>query len=150
MSVEEAYNTLFIARIRKKATINERGCWLINTSLDYDGYYIGSYRGKAVRAHKKIYIITHGEIPKGLVTDHLCKNRNCCNPDHLEIVTNLENIRRGKSFNGSKTHCKNGHKYTPDNTYLDSKGHRHCNTCRYEANKKARAKRMERDNKDKV
>ncbi len=154
MDLEDAHNIIFIERLRAKSTTNEKGCWLIHTSLDKDGYHVASYRGKAVRAHKKMFIILKGKIPDGMVIDHLCRNRNCCNPDHLEAVTSGENSRRGLtgSTNRNKTHCPQGHEFTPENTYKDSKGHRHCNTCRYNVNKKRCDYRLDwqRNNKDKV
>ncbi len=116
MNLEDAHNIIFVERLRAKSTTNEKGCWLINTSLDKDGYHVASYRGKAVRAHKKMFIILKGEIPEGMVIDHLCRNRNCCNPEHLEAVSIRENILRGESGNGKKTHCPQGHEYTPENT----------------------------------
>lgn len=152
MNLEDAHNVIFIERLRAKSTTNEKGCWLIHTSLDKDGYHVASYRGKAVRAHNKIFIILKGEIPEGMVIDHLCRNRNCCNPEHLEAVPPKENIQRGKSHNGEKTHCVHGHAFTPENTYKDARGHRHCNTCRYNVNKKRGEYRLEwqRNNKDKL
>lgn len=154
MNLEEAYNTIFVERLRAKSTTNEKGCWLIHTSLDKDGYHVASYRGKAVRAHKKMFLILNGEIPAGMVIDHMCRNRNCCNPEHLEAVTSGENSRRGLtgSKNKNKTHCPQGHPYSEKNTALDSKGHRHCKICMYNHNK-ARGdykNNWERNNKDKV
>jgi hypothetical protein len=68
-------------------------------------------------------MLYRGEIPEGLVLDHLCKTRCCVNPWHLEPVTLLENIRRGdhpyeKTRNGKKTHCKNGHPFNEENTWI--------------------------------
>ncbi len=148
MSIEDAYDNLFVDRIKKKAITNEQGCWIVQTSLDQDGYYIASYRGKAVRAHKKIYIILKEEIPKGMVTDHLCKNRACCNPRHIEIVTSRENIRRGISANRNKTHCPKGHKFTLENTYIEKakpnhSSSRHCKICRSAVSKKQWIQKLE-------
>lgn len=142
--LEDAYDNLFAARIIKKSFINKKGCWIMLTSLDSDGYHIGSYRGKAVRTHKKIYVLTKVDIPKGMVTDHLCRNRACCNPDHLEIVTTQENIRRGISSNRDKTHCPQGHQFTPENTYIEkNNNHRHCKICRTAVSKRQWQQKLE-------
>jgi hypothetical protein len=91
--------------------------------------------GKTVNAvvHLVVYELMRHPIPDGLEIDHLCRNRSCCNPDHLEPVTTTVNIRRGTSpsaRNAAATVCKNGHVLTPDNTYVrrDGRG-RQCRTC---------------------
>lgn len=89
-------------------------------------------KGVMVLAHRWIYEKTHGPIPDGLVVDHLCRVRRCVNVDHLEAVTNLENLRRGLGYglqNGMRTHCLHGHEYTPENTYTDRKGGIRCRAC---------------------
>lgn len=75
-----------------------------------------------------------GPIPEGLDLDHLCRVRQCVNPDHLEPVTARENLMRSPltqaSINSAKTHCKRGHEFTPDNTRIFPKsGSRCCKTC---------------------
>ena len=153
MNVEEAHNVLFIERLKNKSTTNEKGCFLIHTSLDKDGYHIASYRGKAVKGYRKAFIIKNGPIPKGLVLNHLCRNRKCWNPNHLEIVTTKENIQKGISHNANKTHCPQGHEYTPENTYIEPKGgNRHCKICQKLTNQKLGSYRLDwqRNNKPKV
>ena len=71
-------------------------------------------------------------IPSGMTVDHLCRNRACVNPEHMEVVTNKENVLRGvglSALNYRKTECFHGHQYTPANTKLNTKGHRLCVTC---------------------
>lgn len=74
-----------------------------------------------------------GPIPEGLVIDHLCRNRGCVNPDHLEAVTQRENILRGEGLaaaNARKTHCPKGHPYSGENLYVvPSSGRRQCRIC---------------------
>lgn len=85
-----------------------------------------------VLAHRWSYIQANGPIDDSLVIDHLCRNRSCVNPDHMEPVTNLENLRRGAGYglrNGMRSTCINGHDYTPDNTYLDPRGGVRCRRC---------------------
>lgn len=98
-------------------------------------------------AHKFIYLQLVGEMPEGLQLDHLCRNTLCVNPDHLEPVTALINVRRcpwnAADMNRVKTHCKRGHEYSPENTRVRD-GSRQCVQChrlaarrRYQARKAA-------------
>jgi hypothetical protein len=73
-----------------------------------------------------------GKIPEGLQIDHLCRVRECANPAHLEAVTCRENLLRGDTVtahNANKTHCVNGHEYTPENTAITRDGCRRCRIC---------------------
>lgn len=114
-----------------------------------DGYGHFQNRGRNWLAHRMAYEIGVGPIPKGLTIDHLCRNRGCQNPEHLEPVTNRENLRRGEGFgavNSRKTVCDNGHAFTPENTYIVLKGGvpaaRYCKACnRARARKYAARKR---------
>jgi hypothetical protein len=90
-----------------------------------------SVGGKQYKPHRLAYQLTMGQIPDGLVIDHLCRNRRCCNPAHMEPVTNGENVHRGNGIyarNGRKTHCAKGHEFTPENT-LRRKHGRGCREC---------------------
>ena len=90
-------------------------------------------RGVTMLAHRWSYEHFVGPIPDGLVIDHLCRVRHCVNPDHLEPVTNEENLRRGAGYglrNGMRSACINGHEYTPENTYTHpTKGSVTCREC---------------------
>lgn len=91
-----------------------------------------------VAAHRWAYEYMVTEIPEGLELDHLCRNRACVNPWHLEPVTPRENTLRSANpcaANARKTHCSNGHEYTEENTYLRPEGHRMCRTCRAASNR---------------
>lgn len=86
---------------------------------------------KLVLAHRIAYTNRYGEIPPDLVIDHLCRNGLCVNPEHLEAVTNVENILRGEGApakNARKTHCKNGHELSAENCW-NRKGRRACKIC---------------------
>ena len=93
-------------------------------------------------AHRVVYSALRGEIPEGLELDHLCRNRRCVNPWHLELVTGRVNTLRGdalSAINARKTHCIGGHAFTPENTRIWG-GQRICRTCRREALRRAYAR----------
>jgi hypothetical protein len=72
-----------------------KGCWLWQRSLDKDGYGYFRSHGKIIRAHCYYYEAKFGRMPEGLLPDHICRNRACVNPDHIEPVPHVENCRRG-------------------------------------------------------
>ena len=74
--------------------INEKGCWVWQRST-FQGYGVTVINGKSKQAHRLYYQNKYGEIPKGFVLDHLCRNRSCVNIEHLELVTYAVNIQRG-------------------------------------------------------
>lgn len=116
-------------------------CWLWKASINGGGY--GQFRldGKLRKAHRVAWEMLVGPIPEGRHLDHLCRVRNCVNPDHLEPVTQAENIRRGNvgKHNPVKTHCPQGHEYAGDNTYRKPPGYRECRTCNRERQRRWRA-----------
>lgn len=104
------------------------GCWLWTGCGTPSGYGSAYWSGRLNRAHRLIYEILRGPIPEGLQIDHLCRVRCCVNPDHLEPVTHLENVRRGSR--ATKTHCIRGHLLSGKNLRNCKNGWRRCRTCR--------------------
>ena len=82
-------------RFEGRYLISDSGCWEWRGARTTDGYGTFSIHSKTVYAHRYSYEIHMGDIPDGLVLDHLCRVRHCVNPGHLEAVTNAENVRRG-------------------------------------------------------
>lgn len=120
-------------------------CWVWTGTLDGTGYGVFCHAGKRFRSHRYSYELMVAEIPAGLVIDHLCRNRACCNPWHLEPVTEQVNIIRGigpTAINAAKTECPQGHAYSPDNVYVDRSGYRYCRQCR--SDRRPPAERVER------
>jgi len=118
------------------------GCWLWIGCGNHRGYGQIKIAGVQHLAHRVSYELFVGPIPAGLQIDHLCRVRCCVNPSHLEPVTGLENARRGLggSNESAKTHCPQGHAYTPENTCV-CRGARHCRQCNRD---RARVRRSHR------
>lgn len=110
-----------LSRFMEKVRVEESGCWRWIGTITTSGY--GQFRvgDKRCMAHRVAYEMKFGNIPDGLELDHLCRNRWCVNPNHLEPVTHKENMRRSPISTGGKTHCKRGHEFTEENTRLEGK-----------------------------
>jgi len=160
-------------RFIKRISVVASGCWNWTGVLDRDGYARFHKSKNQHRAHRVSYEFHNGAIPQGLTIDHLCKNKGCVNPEHLEAVTKEENASRHNAEGYKKwwstlsnkdkvkfieksskkaskvaaakkltaTHCRRGHEWKPETTYIvPSTGHRRCNVCFAEVQKRAKAK----------
>jgi hypothetical protein len=112
-------------------------CLIWTGTLNSKGYGVLTQQRKQYYAHRMAYEARHGDIPVGVsprpVIDHLCRTPSCVNADHLDLVTDKENVLRGRSFaatNAVKTHCIRGHEFTPENTYFEQTGSRVCRECK--------------------
>ena len=125
-----ANNISPIKRFLKNLIINKNGCWEWQRHL-VTGYGRFRINYKHTFTHRFIYEYYYGKINNSLVLDHLCRNRKCCNPKHLEVVTQKENINRGLTgtVHTRKTHCPKGHPYSGDNLYITPNGDNQCRTC---------------------
>lgn len=136
----------------KVAVRSRNECWQWLGYRDPEGY--GRFHERTgsakihitIRAHRWIYKEVVGDIPEGYVIDHLCRDRGCVNPSHLEAVTNQENLERGwgrRIKNGMVNECINGHEFTSDNTYLHPRGSKVCRTCTARSRRKYELRKKE-------
>lgn len=122
-------------QLAEKVRVTEDGCWVWTGRMQNRGYGLVRVDGKPALTHRVSYELHVGPIPDGLHIDHLCRNRACCNPAHLEPVTHRENVLRGvgpSAVNAKRTECKHGHHLSGDNLRVyvyGSKTMRVCVTC---------------------
>lgn len=151
-----SYASKFYDKFISKLTISVSNCWLLKTNAPngYSRFRVGTSRNDPLLSgHRYSYEIHKGPIPNGLVIDHLCRVKNCVNPDHLEAVTSKENTNRGvlrdvvrnrspiisaafrkagqdawAAKQKARTHCKWGHEFSNENVRMQN-GARICRQC---------------------
>lgn len=133
-------------RFWDKVHVNLNGCWEWLGYKIRGGYGAIKWQGRTHCAHRVAYECLIGPIPKGLELDHLCRNRGCVRPDHLEPVTHSENIRRGQGpyltrlRHQEKTSCPQGHPYSGTNLRVRPNGKRDCRACDRDYKRRIRAR----------
>lgn len=136
-----------VRRVASRVVINVSGCWECSYAKDTSGYPQVSYLSRMELTHRVMFTAANGMIPAALQIDHLCRNRSCCNPSHLEAVPSRENTLRGDTVparNAAKTHCPRGHLYGPDNAYpsdLKRGKQRRCRACHIASTKSSFARK---------
>lgn len=122
----------FRKRIEQSTKMTDDGCIVWVYGEDVAGYKRIGVSGRRYMAHRAVYRFLIGEIPEGMVIDHLCRNRACVNPEHLQPVTNRVNVLRGDgptAVNYRKTHCKRGHALVGSNLRSRTTRGRECREC---------------------
>lgn len=129
------------ANFRARIVVSDSGCWLWSGRLVH-GYGQVAVGQTTKRAHRYVYEALLGPIPDGLTLDHLCRVRNCVNPDHLEPVTQRENLMRSEltiaARNAAKSHCVHGHSLADARIYDNKRECRTCERLRQERKRRAR------------
>jgi len=124
--------TNILLRFSNKIQVdNNTNCWNWIAAKHSAGYGLFILNNKRIYSHRYSYELFKGKIYEGLDIDHICRNRLCCNPDHLEAVTRQVNLLRGmgtSAINARKIKCPRGHNYTGKN----NRGQRICGTCKNE------------------
>ena len=123
----------------QRTTTTDSGCLIVTNlrtgeplALTSGGYCLVRVDGTRRLAHRFAWELLHGSVPEGLVLDHLCRNRACVNPYHLEPVAQRENLLRGdtlQAVNAAKRTCPQGHVYAGGNLRVTPTGRRVCRTC---------------------
>lgn len=130
-------------RFWEKVDIPSRqACWEWQACIMSGGYGQFRFLGKLMQAHRVLL-----NVPEGLECDHLCRNRKCVNPAHIEFVTSRENTLRGigpAAQNAKRIYCKHGHPLCGGNLRIDRDGNRGCKTCNRIHARNYRRKRKEK------
>ncbi|TXH51084.1 MAG: HNH endonuclease [Desulfurellales bacterium] len=148
----EYLSTKDLTRLFSKIAIDPvSGCWNFTATKSIGGYGLFYYGSRQKYVHRIVYAWLVAPLPpfrSGFELDHLCRNRACCNPCHLELVSRKENILRSNwppAINARKTHCAKGHPYTKENIIQHKDGSKRCRTCKnaYQARPDRQVKRRE-------
>lgn len=134
-----------LEKILSKTTLSDTGCWEWGGYINPQGYGSFYFEKKSWPTHRIAYRFLVQVPKRSLVIDHLCRNRKCLNPHHLEQVTTRENILRGVGWTAvqaRKTECNLGHPFTPENTRIRRTGSRRCLECQRNFHRKWLKKKL--------
>ena len=125
----------FWKRVDKNGPIPEHrpdlgNCWIWTGQKYQKGYGHFHYRRDGKQVHVGAHCFSVPDVPSGMQRDHLCLNKGCVRPSHIEVVTPSENMRRAYANKPRVTHCPRGHEYTPENTFWKLGKWKVCITCR--------------------
>lgn len=137
-----------VERFKSKIGLDAKtGCWLWLGSRHPTGYGQFSIKFKKMLAHRYAWSLENGPVPEGLYVCHKCDNPPCCNPAHLFIGTQKDNLAdmkaKGRAPDRHKTHCRRGHEFTPENTAYDQGGASVCKRCRSDAQLRYKARNLD-------
>lgn len=155
-----------MANLTRYTVLPDTGCWAWTGALNSQGYgSVSIGNGATALAHRASWEAANGSIPEGAQIDHTCHNadpeckggdtcshRKCINPDHLEPVTQSENLRRAYRTRAVRDECRSGHEMTPANIMVivkaDRREERACRECKRIARRRAYARKLEREGRD--
>lgn len=136
--------SLLPLRFWRKVHVAQNGCWEwigAQTNRGYGTAWVPNHNPQRASVHRLTYEIFVGPIPDSLELDHLCRNKACANPLHVEAVTHQVNCLRGDMSGWKATHCPAGHEYAGDNLYIrPDNGGRDCKCCKRERNRRWEAR----------
>lgn len=135
-----------LQEIRNRTVVSDSGFWEWSGRLSSEGYGVVSFKGRDIYVHRMAYESAIEPIAPKMTIDHLCRNRRCVNPEHLEMVSIAVNVMRGQgstAIAARRNGCAKGHPYTPENLYVrKDTGHRQCRECTRQSHR-ARRERNE-------